>query len=248
MLLTLVVLLVVLVAVGLIGASPIALGLFEGATDRWERLSFIGQTYGAASAILSVLALIGVVGALTFQARETKLAREEARRQAISDLLKMAMEDPDLDECWGPVPPPADPKTRKQQLYVNMIVAEWAMSFEMKTLREPRLRLIANEMFQGDVGRSYWQVARVARLSTSASRTERRFHEILDEEYRRSTPSGRGEVSGPASRKAGDRLPERERVLWMSVGAGTAALVCCLLRGGLRRRSVRIGADEPGKS
>jgi len=155
LLLTLVIPLVVFVAVGLIGASPIALGLFKGATDRWERLSFIGQTYGAASAILSVLALIGVVGALTFQARETKLAREEARRQAISDLLKMAMEDPDLDECWGPVPPPADPKTRKQQLYVNMIVAEWAMSFEMKTLRESRLRLIANEMFQGDVGRSY---------------------------------------------------------------------------------------------
>jgi hypothetical protein len=93
-----------------------------------------------------VLALLGGVVTLRFQARETKLAREEARRQAISDLLKMAMDDPDLDECWGPVPPPADAKIRKQQLYTNMIVSEWATSFETKALREPRLRHIANEI------------------------------------------------------------------------------------------------------
>jgi hypothetical protein len=115
-------LLIALTAVALIGISPIALGAFHGATDRWERLGFIGQTYGAASAIISVLALVGIVLTLSYQARETKLAREETRRQAIGDLLKMAMEDPDLDECWGPVPQPDDPKTRKQLLYTKMII------------------------------------------------------------------------------------------------------------------------------
>jgi hypothetical protein len=34
-----------LTGIGLIGFSPLALGSFRGATDRWERLSFIGQTY-----------------------------------------------------------------------------------------------------------------------------------------------------------------------------------------------------------
>ncbi|MCO5971751.1 DUF6082 family protein [Actinoallomurus soli] len=67
-------LLIALTAVALIGISPIALGAFHGATDRWERLSFIGQTYGAASAIISVLALVGIVLTLSYQARETKLA------------------------------------------------------------------------------------------------------------------------------------------------------------------------------
>lgn len=103
---TAVVLLIAATAVALIGVSPIALGAFHGPTDKWERFSFIGQTYGAASAIVSVLALVGIVMTLSYQARETKLAREETRRQAVSDLLKMAMEDPDLDECWGPVPGP----------------------------------------------------------------------------------------------------------------------------------------------
>jgi hypothetical protein len=180
--------LITLVAIGIIGASPLMLRLFQGRTTEWERLSLIGQTYGAAPAVLSVLALIGVVVTLTFQARETKLAREEARRQAISDLLKMAMDDPDLDECWGPVPSPDDSRTRKQQLYTNMIVSEWATSFENKALRESRLRHIANEMFQGQVGRDYWRSAREARLATSDGRIKRRFHEILDEEYQRAVP------------------------------------------------------------
>jgi hypothetical protein len=44
-------LLVVLLGVALISLSPLALGVFHGATAQWERLSFIGQTYGAASGL-----------------------------------------------------------------------------------------------------------------------------------------------------------------------------------------------------
>lgn len=75
--------LVALLIVGLIGASPLALDGFQRTRTHWERLSFIGQTYGAASAVLSVFALIGVVTRLIFQAHETRLAREEAQRAAI---------------------------------------------------------------------------------------------------------------------------------------------------------------------
>ena len=136
--------LVALLGIGLIGLSPLALRFFHGATVQWERLSFIGQTYGAASAVISVLALAGVVVTLNYQARETKRAREETRRQAISDLLRMAMNDPDLDECWGPVPAPDDPKSRKQLLYTNMIIAAWAMSYETGATPEQRLTTPTN--------------------------------------------------------------------------------------------------------
>jgi hypothetical protein len=47
-------------------------------------LSFIGQTYGAASALLAVLALIGMVATLALQAHDTGIAREEARLRAVS--------------------------------------------------------------------------------------------------------------------------------------------------------------------
>ena len=46
-------LLTVVLSVGLIGASPLALGAFRGSTGHWNRLSAIGQTYGAASRPLS---------------------------------------------------------------------------------------------------------------------------------------------------------------------------------------------------
>jgi hypothetical protein len=113
---TILLLLIAVVAVALIGISPVALGIFHSATGARERLSFIHQTYGAASAIISVLALVGIVLTLNYQARQTKLAREQAHGQAVSDLLKMAMNDPDLAECEGPITPPEDPKIRKQLL------------------------------------------------------------------------------------------------------------------------------------
>ena len=53
-------LLIVVLSVGLIGASPLALDIFRGSTSHWNRLSAIGQTYGVASAVLSVLAVLGV--------------------------------------------------------------------------------------------------------------------------------------------------------------------------------------------
>ncbi|HXA62394.1 MAG TPA: DUF6082 family protein, partial [Streptosporangiaceae bacterium] len=86
---------------------------------------------------------------------------------------------------WGPVPTAHDATDRKQQMYVNMIVSEWQMSFETKALGEPRLRAISNEMFQGAVGRLYWESARKVRLATSETRRARRFHQLLDEEYKK---------------------------------------------------------------
>lgn len=238
-------LLIVLVAVSLIGVWPFALGLFRGTTSQWERLSFIGQTYGAASAVISVLALVGVVLTLGYQARETKRAREETRREAVSDLLKMAMNDPDLDECWGPVPEPADPRTRKQQLYTNMIIASWGMSYEVHALPEHRLRFIANEMFQGQVGRDFWREARTGRLSTSANRRERRFHQVLDEEYQKvieSVPeSVRVGTPGRGGRAIRTWRARAEPFLWAVAGAGAAATVCRLTR---RRRLASEGGGD----
>jgi len=115
---------VAVLTIGLIGASPFALAVFTGATRHWERLSFIGQTYGAASAVLSVLALIGVVVTLRIQAGESKTAREHAIRQSNIELVKMAMDDPVYNECWGPALALADETRQRQWVYVNLILSQ----------------------------------------------------------------------------------------------------------------------------
>ncbi|WP_067794578.1 DUF6082 family protein [Actinomadura formosensis] len=60
------------------------------------------RTLGLTFTTLAVLALLGIAATLDLQAPDTKIAREEARRSAITGLLKMAMDDPDLDKAWGP--------------------------------------------------------------------------------------------------------------------------------------------------
>jgi hypothetical protein len=209
-----------LLVIGALGASPWGLRVFDGPTTRWERLSFIGQTYGAASALVAAVALVGIVATLIFQARETKIAREEARRLAVAELLKMAMDDPDLDEAWGPVPAGEDRKARRQLMYINMIISEWQMSFETKALPEMRLRAISREMFSAHPGRAYWREARQVRMSTSETKRARLFHRILDEEYNRAS-------APPAPRRSRSR---RTRAMQAGGAAGAVALASLLAR------------------
>jgi len=179
--------------------------------------------------------LVSVALTLAYQTRETRRAREETRRQAIGDLLQMAMNDPDPDECRGPVPDPDDAKTRKQQLYINMIISEWEMSFETKTLPEHRLRAITNEMFSGNPGHDYWHTADAGRQSTSTNRTERRFHRILDEEYHKSPePAAQPSTTpGPANPPPTN---DKRRALCMALGTGALMTAAAAI---IRHRRVR---------
>lgn len=100
---------IVAVLAGLVAASPWALRLLDGSAREWNRLSMIGQTYGAASALIAVVALVGVVASLMFQAKENKSNREESARAFHTELLKMAMDDDTYRRCWGPSSPPTTP-------------------------------------------------------------------------------------------------------------------------------------------
>jgi hypothetical protein len=69
----------------------------------------IGQTYGAVSALITALALGGVVISLLYQARDVAATRSQAIRTSQSGLLRLELEDADLmwasGAPWGaPVP------------------------------------------------------------------------------------------------------------------------------------------------
>lgn len=216
------------VSASLVGLSPLMLDVFRGGSGYWERLSFIGQTYGAASALLSVFAIIGVTVTLIYQAREVKVAREEARRNAIGDLLKMAMEDPDFNECWGPTGLDESFKDQRQHMYVNMILSQWQMSYETGALGEKRLRVIAEEMFLGRVGRKFWKDAREIRLATTENKRAQRFHEVLDEAYQKVVHLPIPNPIPPEDHWEPGRHRRRDSwgspVLWFLLGAGAVAI------------------------
>lgn len=178
-------LLIVVLSVGLIGASPLALDAFRGSTSHWNRLSAIGQTYGAASAVLSVLAVLGVAVTLVLQARDSRALRLQAIRESHIRLLEMAMNDPELNKVWGPSGLSDPFVQQRQNMYANMILSQWEMSYATRTLTDDHLKLLAAEFLSGTIGREFWRIARQARLDTSEGKLNRRFHEIIDEEYQR---------------------------------------------------------------
>jgi hypothetical protein len=209
--------LLILLTVGLVGASPVALDLFDGDAARWERLSFIGQTYGAASALLSAFALAGIVVTLVLQARDTKVSREQGQRLAHSELLKMALENPVYRRAWDPVLPGRDPDADLQQIYVNLIFSSWQMSFELKTMDERLLRAVTSALFKGAAGRRFWAGARETRIATSATRRERRFHRIVDEMYQAAEAQGPPLPDGGPNREPALR---RHREFLLGVASG----------------------------
>lgn len=230
------VVLLTLVGLALALVSPMGLRAFGGANEEWERLSLIGQTYGAISALIAVLALLGVVAALVYQARELRRAADESRRQAMGDLLRMTMADPDLDECWGPVEGGHDARLRKQLMYTNMIVTQWGTSFRAGATPEKRLRANALEMFRGPVGRTYWENARDGRLNAPGSRAEARFNQILDEAYRTAQatpPVPRSEQPRPGTRARSQLRRAAPAVLAFGLGGAlTGAVLTALGRRG----------------
>jgi len=175
--------LVIVILAGLVVISPLALGGLGGLARDWDRLSLIGQTYGAASALLSVIALTGVGASLIFQARENRANREQALRTSHAELMRLAMDDPLYGEIWAPLNPPGSPDVQRQHMYVNMVISHWEMEYGLGALNDQHLRIIARGVFSTSAGHRYWQVARPVRMVSSDGRRERRFHQILDEEH-----------------------------------------------------------------
>ncbi|WP_147268699.1 DUF6082 family protein [Sphaerisporangium album] len=212
--------LLVLLAVVLVALSPLALDVLDDG-GKWSQRSEIGQTYGAAAALISVFALTAITVSLVLQAREAKLAREQASRTTHNELITMALENPLYRECWGVFSDEKDENSLKQQLYMNLIVSYWQTRFELGTFSETHLRHGAASIFSARPGRTFWKDAREARIRTSQTRKARRFHAILDEEYDKSistTPvlDTSTEVGGTRMatllRKIADHLDEKQQV------------------------------------
>lgn len=215
----------VVVTIGLVAISPLALDLF-GNNRAWATRSEIGQTYGAAAALISVLALVGISFSLILQAREAKAAREHASRVTHSELLRMAMENPAYRECWGPLEDSLDETEQQQQIYTNLILSYWQSRFEVGMFSEAHLRAGGSDMFAAAPGRRFWAETRQVRRATAQTRRARRFHAILDEEYEAAVASGapKSRQRPPVRRPAGRRF--RALVLAAAGLIAATRLVC----------------------
>ncbi|MPZ80520.1 MAG: hypothetical protein GEV28_09030 [Actinophytocola sp.] len=229
------------VSVGLVVLSPLALrALDNGDQVDWNRLSDIGETYGAVSAIVAAVALLGVVVSLVTQSREASAARKNARRGHHVELMRMAMDDPRYMECWGPYLTDSF-AAEGQYTYVNLVVAHWYSEYEVGEMSDTLLRATATSVFASAPGRHYWRNAGTFWRDNYSGRRARRFHRVLEETYKetiKKLPATPPATVAPESLPVPD-APRADR-WWLTVlvaaggGAAAALVVVRAVRRALR--------------
>ena len=177
---------ILIASVSLVVLSPLALAEIAHFRNDWTQLSNIGQTYGAISAVLSALALGGVIASLLYQARDSRIAHEQMGRTFQFDLIKLELEDPNLMAAAGApwsTDLPTDFDSLRQFLYIQMWVSYMAVSYVTGEASESVIRQVAAlELFHGRAGRAYWAAVGKRQIVNSKGRRNRFFH-LLDDEY-----------------------------------------------------------------
>ena len=173
--------------VGLVILSPLALVGIGHFGNNWVRLSDIGQTYGAVSAIVSALALGGILASLLYQARDSHNSYEQMTRTFQFELIKLELEDPSLMAAmgapWGNEIP-SDRKSLREFLYVQMWVSYLSGNYATGELSASTVRQFASlELFRGKAGRIYWAAVGHRQIANSKGRYNE-FFRLLDDEYK----------------------------------------------------------------
>jgi hypothetical protein len=137
----------------------------------------------------------------------------------------IAMDRPDLCECWGH--PAGDPADARRVSYVNLILTDWESSWELGLNDEAYVRLLAENFFSREIGRSFWrQFGAERRLAGNSRRVRRlrKFYDLIDSSYERarrtaarppwtppaSNPISEAKVSGSVGRWDVASAPSRQ--------------------------------------
>jgi hypothetical protein len=176
----------------LVVISPLALRAIALIPNiSWPELSNIGQTYGAVSALLAALALVGVATSVLMQNRELRHSRWESGRARHFEIIRMALDDPLYRQVYGARTMPEN--EARLEGYVNLLLEYWAMLWEFGDIQEERLRTFLGELLGSSAGHVYWRKFGSLRLHEAGTKRERAFQRIADEVYRelgQSLPDG----------------------------------------------------------
>jgi Family of unknown function (DUF6082) len=171
--------------------SPLALRAMVSIPGiNWSELSNIGQTYGAVSALLAALALVGVAASVIVQNRELRHNRWEAGRTRHFDVMRIALDNPFFSQVFSK----PDISDDEDQLfaYINLVLNHWIMMWEFGDMSEMVLRSALRDILETRVGSSYWRMYGKGWIETAETKRERALLQIADQVYRESVQSFRG--------------------------------------------------------
>jgi Family of unknown function (DUF6082) len=231
----------------LVVLSPLALAGIARFRSDWVQLSNIGQTYGAISAVLSGLALGGIIASLLYQARDSRSAHEQMTRAFQFDLIKLELEDPSLMAATGApwsTDIPSDFESLRQFLYVQMWISYVAGSYVTGEASESTVRqLAALELFHGRPGRAYWSAVGKRQIANSKGRRNR-FFRLLDDEYNKVISTGAA-VAGPIKTHTNQASAVDAPIVRLKSSERVCAVVLAAVIGVLIGRLWRRNGDLP---
>ncbi|WP_241028023.1 DUF6082 family protein [Streptomyces verrucosisporus] len=158
----------------------------------WAELSNISQAYAAISVPFTAAALLGAIVSTIYQARQARVSQEEARSANHRDLLAIALEDVNLNACWGPKSMSLTRQQWKQHTYINMILSFWYSNYTgTGAALDAITKDNATRLFRGQVGREFWALYSAEwQVFHSGGRRERKFIRVLDQAYAEAVAAG----------------------------------------------------------
>lgn len=150
---------------------------------------------------LSALGLIAIAVSLLLQVRQTKILQTQAVMTHQLELLRLAYENPDLQEGWSrSVDLPYDQWRRRT--YMNLIFMYLRMGYKIGEFTDQSLERNLTNRFRTHAGRAYWSSASRAFRIGARTRADRRFYEMAQSIYEdslRQPPLGDDEQSPQTS-------------------------------------------------
>lgn len=166
-----------------------------------------GQAYDAAAAATSVIVLVYIARTFRHQGDEARMNRElislqrddnqgqhktvqrsaeAAVRARHIKLLEMAINDPELMQCW-PMHEVADSdKCRKQYLYCNLIISHHCMCYVLGYSTDDDVEQTLYHTFGNEIVRNFWGATRPARTRTAWHGGQmRKFYDLAELAYLR---------------------------------------------------------------
>lgn len=186
----------------LAGVGSAALLGQQGNEAFWGRLADVGQTFGVLSSIISGLALGALVVTARVQFREIQENRRELERQRELllqsqselrrtaeatlgqlqlDILKLAINDPQLAEVWPSYYPDLTAKENRQYLYANVIYQYQRIWMRVGGRGDDGVVGNMRYLFTSQIMRNYWKAAARARASLIPGSEEYVLAQKVDE-------------------------------------------------------------------
>ncbi|WP_159061948.1 DUF6082 family protein [Streptomyces sp. WM6368] len=151
------------------------------------------QAFSAASVLISGIALTGVVVSLTFQAQQTKAARDERDRATHRQMIYLTMGDRALAECLEPPNSPMPFERYRQFIFANLIIGRWYAAHQLGDVDDSTLRYTLKRHFRGEIGRAHWEYGRHDWLRGAIGGQQRKaaaFADIVEDCYKDAVDAG----------------------------------------------------------